>query len=190
MTNAVEKDTWGSRARLYAVVGCLSLLILSLVSLGACVASVPTDHRAIGRIELDLAPELVWATIIERSFQERSNDELGAGIVVLDEAGDVVETRPSEYRVETSASGTPMTCTVSFEDNALWQKSWTWKVESVQGGSRVTLEEHVVIRSILTRVFVALQRSDRSELKYIEVDRFLRSLAQTHGVDATPVHIE
>ena len=85
------------RALKYIAVGCSSIVVLLLAFVVVWGASQSKGYRLACRIQLERGPDVVWASIIDRGFQESSNDDLGSGFVRTEAEGNVVEMGPAAY---------------------------------------------------------------------------------------------
>jgi len=176
----------------------MSVLLIVLIALVALIILVvgigfalPRTHRASSRITLPHAPADVWAIVRDPTALLGTWKELKSSRVVPppDQGGKEVWEQnaggfPIRLVVEESDPPRRLLTRIDAAPDAAFGGTWTYQLDAIPGGTRVTLTEDGYVRNPVFRVMMVASGVHRT------TDGYLNALGRKLGATVTPEHLK
>jgi hypothetical protein len=150
---------------------------------------LPRDHRASSRITLKSAPDRVWPVVRDLSSLVGTWSELKSARRIPDANGkEIWEQNAGGFDmrliVEEASEPGRLVTRIDAPPDAAFGGTWTYQLEPVDGGTRLTVTEDGYVSNPLFRVMMKAMGVHRT------ADGYLKALGTKLGEDVTVEHVK
>jgi len=150
---------------------------------------LPREHRASSRVTLTAAPEVVWPVVRDLASLVGTWSELTSARRIADASGmDFFFKQEGGFEmrliVEAASEPSRMVTRIDAPPDAAFGGTWTYRLEPVSGGTRLTVTEDGYVSNPLFRVMMKAMGVHRT------VDGYLKALGKKLGEAVTVEHVK